>query len=429
MSEAAAVRPARASRLEVRPRTVSRPFDGERIALGATAVAVAMLPVLVPGGPGNSAPDDLLIVIAIGAAMFWASLSGHRWRFPYVVPMTLFVGAGAIGALRGPVPSTGGIALVQDVLLLGWCWAVVNVASSPWRLNVVVRTWAYSSIAWAALLFVGLATGTNALTGRSGAEGVRTSLTFVDPNIAANYFFLSFMVIWASQCPRRRNRRLAAYGLLLAAMFTTGSSGGFVSIAVAAGVATVLTVYRRHGPAAAISAAAFGAVAIFALHSAVSISSFQKAAANSRYAYIRDGFGREGQSAESRQAILHESSGLFRASGALGAGPVSTKPRLRNAQAPIVKEAHDDYLAALLERGVVGLAALLLLFGGILVRSASLFRDQLSDGFARAIPNPHALIGAVAGILVAASVYEILHMRHVWTLFAIVAAPAIFGRE
>ncbi len=429
MSEAAAARPAPTSPRKLRARSESRPFHGERLAVGATAAAVAMLPLLVPGGPSNSAPEDLLIVVAIGAVLFWTSLSEQRLRFPYIVPMTLFVVGGAIGALRGPVPRTGGLALLQDILLLLWCWAIVNVASSPRRLDTVIRAWAYSAIGWASVLLLGVATGNRALTGQSGSEGVRTALTFVDPNIAANYFFISFMVIWACQRPRKRNRRLLAYAVLLAAIFTTGSSGGLVSLGIGAGVTGLFIAYRKHGAAAAISAAAFGAVAVFAVHSWVSMSSIQSAAANSRWAYIRDGLGRGEQSSESRQAIFRESTALFDTSGAFGAGPVSTKSRLRNEQAPVVKEAHDDYVAALLERGVVGFAGLLLLFGVLLVRSASSSTRQLADGLGRVVPNPQALAGAVAGLLFASSVYEVLHMRHVWTLFALVAAVSLVGRE
>ena len=429
MSEVAAVRPTHIRPRPVAGRAVSAPFDGERLSLWAAATAVAMLPLLVPGGPSNLAPVDLLIVIALGAAMLWTSLSGHRWRFPYVAPMALFVVGGAIGALRGPVPGTGVLALVQDVLLLLWCWTLVNVASSPQRFSVLLRTWAYSSIGWALVLFAGLVTGTRALTGQSGSEGVRTALTFVDPNNAANYFFIALMVIWATQCPRNRNRRLAAYALLLAAIFTTGSSGGLVSLAVGGGVAALFGIARRWGPTPAISAAALGAVALFALHSAVSFSSIQNAAAQSKYAFVRDGLGRGAQSVESRQSLLQQSAGLYDGSGALGSGPVSTKTRLRNEQAPIVKEAHDDYVAALLERGVIGFAGLVLLFAGLFVRSARFSTEPLSHAFARAVPKPHALAGAVVGTFVVASVYEVLHMRHIWTLYAFVAALSIFGRE
>ena len=51
------------------------------------------------------------------------------------------------------------IAIVQDVMLLVWCWTFMNVASKPERLRVLLRTWVYCSIVWAVLLFVGLGCG------------------------------------------------------------------------------------------------------------------------------------------------------------------------------------------------------------------------------------------------------------------------------
>jgi O-Antigen ligase len=402
---------------------------GERLAVVTAGVALAMMPLLNPGGPSGVAPVDLLIALAIGAAMLWAGTTGQMWRFAYLAPMALFIGGGAIGALRGPVPGTSAIALVQDLILLFWCWALMNVASVPERLGTLLRAWAYSSIGWALVLFAGLATGMKALTGQTAAEGVRTSITFHSPNIAGNYFFISLMVIWATQCPRRRPQRLAAYGLMVAAIFTTGSSGALLSLAAGVGVAGLFGLYRRSGLVPAISAAALGAVAIFALHSNVSMRSIQSAAANSRWAFVRDGLGRGEQSVEARGAILRETTELYKGSGALGAGPVSTKVRMQRAQAPIAKEAHDDYLAALLERGVVGFAGLLLLIGGLAVRSFSFSTGQLSRGFDRVVAKPHALAGAVAGTFAAAGVYEVLHLRHVWALFAFVAALSFWGRR
>jgi O-antigen ligase len=161
----------------------------------------------------------------------------------------------------------------------------------------------------------------------------------------------------------------------------------------------------------------------------VSVSSIQSAAATSKWAFIRDGLGRGEQSMESRGAIFNESSQLYEASGALGAGPVSTKVRMRNAQAPIVKEAHDDYVAALLERGAIGFVGLVLLIGSLAVRSFSFSTGNLSRGFDRVVAKPHALAGAVAGTFAAAALYEVLHLRHVWALFAFVAAVSIWGRE
>src|SRR4051812_11406550 len=134
-------------------------LDGERLALGATATVVATLPLLAPRGPANSAPVDLLMLLALAATLLWVGRSGHQLRFAYGIPMALFIAGGALGALAGPVPGAGVIATVQDVTLVAWCWAFMNVASAPQRLKVLLATWVYSSMVWVTLLFLGLATG------------------------------------------------------------------------------------------------------------------------------------------------------------------------------------------------------------------------------------------------------------------------------
>jgi O-antigen ligase len=96
--------------------------------------------------------------------------------------------------------------------------------------------------------------------------------------------------------------------------------------------------------------------------------------------------------------------------------------------APYPKEAHNDYVAALVERGALGLLGLALLVASIALRSLSLPR-RVARSSAVAVVNPGPLIGAVAGTLVAGVAYEVLHFRHAWALFAIVAALSLWGRE
>jgi O-antigen ligase len=97
--------------------------------------------------------------------------------------------------------------------------------------------------------------------------------------------------------------------------------------------------------------------------------------------------------------------------------------------APFVKEAHDDYLAALLERGPLGLIGLLLLVSGLVVRGIIVAKGRLSRGFETVIRHPHALLAAIVGSLVSSTVYELLHLRHLWVLFAFVAAVYLWGRD
>jgi hypothetical protein len=82
-----------------------------------------------------------------------------------------------------------------------------------------------------------------------------------------------------------------------------------------------------------------------------------------------------------------------------------------------------------MERGVLGSVGLLLLLLGLAVRTSSFAGARLRNGFAAVVVKPNALLGALAGTIVTGTVYELLHVRHVWTLFAFIAALYTWGRE
>jgi O-antigen ligase len=394
-----------------------------------TALAVAAQPLQLPHGPANIAPVDLLMLAALCACLLWAGDSRRKLRFPYAAPMAVFIACGALAAMIGPAPGDGLIAVAQDAWLLVWCWVVANVASSAGRLRTLLATWAYAAVAWASALFVGLVLGQAWLTGQTSSEGSRTALMFGDPSYAANYYVVSIMIIWASGFPRRRGIRLAAYGLLVAAIVSTGSNSGLIAVVVACIVAGVLGLYRRQGAIAAITAIACVALAGLIVATSVSFSTIQQKAHNSSLAFVRDGIGRSNVSASQRGSLRRETLPLYRQGGPLGQGPATTKERLRADEAPLVKEAHDDYAAALVERGALGFLALGALVIGLLIRAPELAVDRLGAGFAAVAARPHALVGALAGTLVAMTVYELLHLRHLWAFFAVLAALGIWGRK
>jgi O-Antigen ligase len=415
-------------RPSIRPRAFAGRRQGERLAVLTTAVAVGLIPLAVPAGTANVAPIDLLMAIAIGACLFWAGSTGHKWRFPYGVALVLFLVGGALGGLVGPVPGVGAIALVQDVWLLAWCWAVVNIAKSPSNLKTLLTTWAYSSIGWAIVPFIGLAIGSAALTGRTANQGGRIQITLADPSYAANYLFISIMIMWAIGRPRHRVFRYAAYALLLTVIAMTGSNSGVVAVIVGTVVAATLGIYRRSGFVPATTALAFIVLAGYVAASQISLATIEAKAHDSRYAFVRNGIGR-GTSFEQRGQLLQESISLYRTGNPLGEGPVSTKPRLHKEMAPFEKEAHDDYVAALIERGVLGFLGIVLLVVILARRTLFSATGNLTEGFAKVVIRPNALAGAVAGTLVAGTVYELLHVRHVWTLFGLVTALAIWGTK
>jgi O-antigen ligase len=385
--------------------------------------------LVVPSGPGNTGPIDLFIFLSELVCVFFAAAVSYKWRFPYALPVGISLVAGALGALVGPVPFSSLVALVQDIALILWCWVVVFICRSPLGFKVLTRAWVYSSIVWGALLMYGLYAGNTFLTGQNDDVSARTALTFGDSNAAGNYLFISIMLIWATGRPRNRVLRILAYALLVVGLATTGSNGSTVALGVGVVVAGLMGIYRRFGAAPLIAAAAVVVCCGYFLATSVSLTDIQDQASKSQIPYIANGVGRSADSVGSRSEIVNESLKLHHNGSALGEGPTSTKARLQAETAPLIKEAHDDYFAALLERGALGLFALLLLFGSVGLRGISITRSRLKSGYAAVITRPNALLGAVAGTFVAATVGEFLHARHVWTLFAFVAALYIWGRE
>jgi O-Antigen ligase len=409
----------------LRPRAAA----DQLLALGACVVAIALLPVIEPTLPGNASPVDALIGFAVLATLLWAGHHHQPLQVPYGWPVALFIIGGAAGALVQQVPGGSGFALVQDVTLLAWCAALATLARGPDVVRLLAGAWVWSATAWATWMTVTVAVGQTALAGAEGATGGRAALTFGDPNMAGNYFAISVFVVAAARIPRNRALRVLVYAMLLSALVLTGSNGGFVSLAAGLVAGVVAVTYRRSGaiPMVALLAlvTAAGIVAVREVH----LIPLEQAARTSDIRIVRESIGRAGESEASRSVLLHETLGLFERGSILGRGPNSTKSILHAQQAPYVKEAHDDYLATLAERGVIGSAGLLLLIVMVGTRAWRAATRPLPQGLEAALPRPASLFGAVVVCAVAASFYEILHFRHVWVLLAFVAIVHLRGND
>jgi hypothetical protein len=410
-----------------------------RFALVLAVVAIGTLPWLHPAGPGNSSPTDLAMVPAIVAVGLWAYLSRELIRGPYGISVGLIVVAGCISGVAGPVlrgslvsvgyPEAPLIAVVQDLYLLCWCLALVNLARSASALRLLLAAWVLASAFWAALLVIGAVSGITALSGVEAGNGVRAEGQFGDPNMAAGYFAISVFVLWSTAFPRRVWMRACLAGLLLIAMVYTGSNGGFFSLGVGTAFIALAAVRRRFGPVVAVLVACLALATGAAATQVVHPTEIQQWARDSGVPTLRDWIGRSDSSASQRVEILQEAWNLFQKSGPLGAGPGATQPILQDSLAPFPHQAHDDYVAAVVERGVEGGIALIVLICAIIWRARQSVGGRLRPDFAAVVPRREALIGALLGLGVAAAYYQVLHFRHAWALLAIIAALQIWGRD
>lgn len=399
--------------------------DGLRLPLILVGLGICALPILAPNLAGNATPADGLIALAILGVLLWAGTTRQPLALPYGLGVGVMAIAGLVASLAGAFPLLGLVAVLQDLFLLVWCAAVANVARRPGAIEVLTRTWVVSSLLWATA-FIVATTGT---TVSAGSDAVRAGFVFGEQNGAGLYFVLSLFVLLAVRRPRRRSLRVAAILLLLLATVYTGSLGALSGLLLGLAVATVGGVLSRRGTVPALAVGVALLLAAGSLTLLANRDSLVTAAHDSSNSLVRNSIGRGSQSSSERKTLSEETLRLWRTSGALGLGPGATKDVLMAQQAPYPKEAHDDWVAAVIERGLLGGLGLLLLVGEVVLHASRAWDPlRLLAGFRVVMPAPAFLVGALGCVLVFSFTHEVLHDRTAWTLFALVAAVALWGR-
>jgi hypothetical protein len=239
-----------------------------------------------------------------------------------VAPAGIVVGIVCLPILLPSAPRSMTPADVELVVAIGMVAVWAASTRQELRLSFVVAVGVMTVAGTVSALF-GILPGSGALAvmqdlyllawamalanfGRSPCAG----FTFGDHNAAGLYSVLSLLVIFAARRPRRWRWRAPAIALSLAPLVAIRSLALFA---------------ERH--------------------------QLVEAAHSSRYTLVRNSLGREAQSSSER-AELAKQTFLWRTSGLVGRGPVSTQQTLRDEQVPYPREAHNEWVVALVERGV-----------------------------------------------------------------------------
>lgn len=409
----------------------SEPRDhGDRLARWAVVGAISCLPWLVPAGPANTAPADAIIFVAIVVTLLWAASTRQRLKFPYVMGVGVMVIAGCLAALLGKYPREGAIALVIDLFLLCWATVVANVGRTDAAAAFLVRAWCVTGSLWGIAL-LGYFIHNAASAGIATADAARASFTLGEQNGAGFYFAATIFVVLAGHCPRHLYVRVPVIACLLCDTVLTGSLAALTGLLFGLALALVVRAAIRSGGAAALVVFVVFAAIVGAGYQAANHYRVTEKAQSSQNRLVRDSIGREQQSAWERQTITDETLHLWRSSTLLGLGPNATKSTLEHQLAPYQKQAHDDWTAALVERGVLGFAGLLLLVTEIVLRAARVGRSRRAGpGPPAGLPAPWFLVGALATLADYSVTHELLHDRTAWTLLGLLAAFSLWwGRE
>lgn len=399
----------------------------QRTAMLALTAAFIFQPILRPARPGNSSPVDIFTVASIVTAAIWATSSHQKLRAPYIIPVFLILAAGAASGLACLLPGTSVLALADDLLLFAWCTTVVNVLSSPRAMRWALAAWSWSGIFWAGLVVAAWLGHITPLEGLLPADGNRVLFTFGDPNYASTYWDTTIFVVCAARTPGKRWMRVIGYLLLGGALALTESNGGTLALGTGVFFLLLVRAYRKRGWAGSVAVALVIGLSVGGFFTAVPLNSIRQWAAASNQPFLVNSIGRSAQSSAERSQLIRESEQLYeRSYGVLGLGPASTKPLLTRWLYPYANEAHDDWLAALVEGGVIGLFGLILLVCSVAARAGPVVRHPLSARYAAAVPVPAALVAGLLALGVNSFYEEILHFRFLWALLGVIA---VLGRD
>jgi O-antigen ligase len=397
---------------------------------------VVLLPLLVPRGPGQSAPIDAVALAYVLVALLGKSRSRRALHLPAKGPLLLVLGASLAATVVGlNLPDSMLTLLVEIYLFLLFVCVANDLHGDPRALRVVLTVWSVAALFWATLL-IGFHLELlpqwlqHALVLNSKGGGNRVAGTAGNPNLAAGYMMTSFFVLLGSPWPRRRPARLAAAGWLLFGLYVTGSNGALLGVAVGAAVLAVASGVRRSrttsqqlgGAGAALVAAGLivGAMVTAGIPR-VGVSDVQALAERERGGVFGGNVGRLDRSVGGRLTIWSHAWDGAGSKMVVGVGPGAAQ-RIPFANGTLRRGLHNDYLAFLIERGVAGLLGLLAFAAVLLHWSARLLDGHLQDG--RGGWLAAGLGGAVVASLVLATNHELFHFRHVWVLFGLVWAAS-----
>lgn len=400
--------------------------------LGGTVV---LLPLLEPRGPGQSAPVDAVAVAYVVIALVAIARSRQPLHLPASRALLLILGASLLATAFGLNLPAGMLSiLVESYLFLLFVCVANDLGGDLAGLRAVLVVWSVAATAWAGVLIafqlhIAPAPLEALMVGSGG--GPRAAGAAGNPNLAASYLLTSFFLLFASPWPRPRPARLAAAGTVLFALYVTGSNGGLLGLAAGIPVLSVAAALRRTRTPGQRLGVVGGTVLTCGLVLAAALTTgvpradvldLQALAHQERGGVFQGSIGRLDRSVSGRLAIWSDAWHAADSRVTIGVGPGSA-PEIPLAIGTLKRGLHNDYLAFLIERGLLGLLGLVGLVAVLLRWSGRLLEAAIPDPRGGWL-QPAGLGAAVVANLVIATNHESFHFRHVWILFGLVWASS-----
>ena len=347
--------------------------------------------------------------INIAFIMFFLTyfLMRAKLNIPLLVPVAIIMIGSLISMFDAQVPLINSNALVIDLYLFAFFIVLYNIVETKEDLGTVTILW----MAFAAFQ------GVLMICYLIGNFDVRHTGTFLNPNMVGSYLGLSFFLLFQPFLRIGWMARTFYVVFILGGIIASKSISTFLSFMISS--LAIIILYWSHIKTTRKVKLTLTVLVILV----IGIASYP------HLGKIPNLFGRLSKSSYGRSNLWKTGISMaIKNPLALTMGPAGFKKVGPIVKGPIIsrRELHSDWLSFLVERGIGGFIGLVLLFATF---ARMLLRNVKTARSEREFLWNIGLCGMFVFIIIDSFAHEILHYRHVWFAFAIIANQYKFQRE
>ena len=324
-----------------------------------------------------------------------------KLQIPLLIPMAVILIGSLISMFNAQVPLKNSTALIIDLYLFMFFIVLYNIIETKRELRTFILFW----IVFAALQGI-------FMLGEIFPNFVGRSLgTFINPNMGASYLGLSFFLLLPLYAKAGKFLTLLFGFFILIGMLATKSLAGIMGFLISTLAMIIIYWYR---------AGAFNRIKLVAV---ILIIAIVGAFIYPQVAKVPNLLSRLPITFYSRITLWKAGLDIFIKNPlGYGIGPAGFKevgPEVKGLRPKAKKkELHNDWLSFLVERGVIGFLGIVLLFGAL---AKMLLQTIKTESSKREFLWIIGLSGMFIFTLGFSMTHEVLHFRHVWCSFALIA--------
>jgi O-antigen ligase len=377
---------------------------------------------------------DALNIPALGIFAASVLMTRRPIRVPFLAPV-IFMSLGSLAAtVNAANPSAAILTMVQDAYLYLWFVMLANVMQERGDFRGLRLAWVCVANVIAIIGILQVVThGNPSLQNLITPKGFRALGTFDQPDTLSDYLVMSIFMVLSLNEEAPRALRWSSIAIMCTGIVASKANGGVGSLMVGLIAWTLVRAWTKRVSypkliAGALIAFSVGLVTLWLVVGlGLGSGQFSELQTNSM-------FGRVSHSFEGRVKIWGSLLHRYR-SNPLGYGPGNSRwqtvtveererPLASGTDPFLSKEAHNDYLAYLIERGPLALLAMLVFKFQVFGRITRWWRSRAgsAQGWVRGGPLAAATFGAWVASWINSNTIETLHFRHVWLFLAMVYA-------